>query len=278
MNNEISNNDTINDLQTIRDSKISQNEIIERLTQPTVYNNYDKMYNFFHIDKQFIDKQYVKRMISSLLFCLCASYIVLCVTLSSATPIISQQANAWSSFGYALIDAPPLVRFPLFVLSIASFNLWSSSNVSVNFIDVTSIFWVIIAVTIYLLPQAKHSTLVLISVNICFTLFIVITLSIIQTDTVLKYYQDNLVIITGLIYVLCGINMSVFYISNKVFLIGLLCITVGFICKLMTIYEGQYWGTSVFHLLSAFGIDTLLTLQKNQDLQSPKILKCIRFD
>jgi len=67
----------------------------------------------------------------------------------------------------------------------------------------------------------------------------------------------------------CGINMSTFYISNKVFLIGLLC---------MTIYEDQYWGTSIFHLLSAFGIDTLLTLQKNQDLQSPKILKCIRFD
>jgi hypothetical protein len=275
MNNEISNNDTINDLQTIRDSKISQNEIIERLTQPTVYNNY-KMYNFFHIDKQ-----YVKRMGCSLLFCLAASYIVLCITLSSATPIISQQANAWSSFGYALIDAPTLVRFPLFVLSIASFNLWSSSNVSVNFIDVTSIFWVIIAVTIYLLPQAKHSMLVLISVNICFTLFIVSIMSLSMTSNVLKYYADNLVIITGLIYVLCGINMSVFYISNKVFLVGLLCITVGFICKLMTIYEGQYWGTSVFHLLSAFGIDTLLTLQKTPDVNfelSPKILKCIRFD
>ena len=257
------------------------NEIITidsiNLIQQGPLINHDENINLYFIWLENYDC--IKKRCASLLFCLAASYTVLCIITSSAAPVILAQANAWSSFGYALVEAPLLVRFPLCVLSIASFNLWSFPNTIVNFIDVTSIFWVILAVTIYISPQAKHSKMVLTIVNICFALFIVIIISTSLTHNVLEYYENNLIIITGLIYALCGINMASYYITNNTFLVGLLCITVGFTCKLMTIYENQYWGTSVFHLLTALSIEKLLTLQNqhtNIDI-SLKMLKCERF-
>jgi hypothetical protein len=98
-------------------------------------------------------------------------------------------------------------------------------------------------------------------------------ISISYTNLVLTYYKDNLVIITGLIYGLCGINMSTFYIRKPKFIIGIGIISFGFICKLLTIYQDQYWGTSIFHITSALGIGILLQLSKLEHYSIPQSLE-----
>jgi hypothetical protein len=201
-------------------------------------------------------KQVVRRILLSVL----GSYILLCIITGSPTPLIEHQANAWSSITYALIDGPITVKIPLYILSVASFNLWAYSTPMVNFIDVTCIFWTIIIVTIALSPDVMNSNIVICGINVLFILYIITIICISYTERVLMYYEENLVIITGLIYFLCGINMSTFYIRNPTFVLGIGAISVGFICKLLMIYQHQYWGTSIFHIITAIGIGILLRL------------------
>jgi hypothetical protein len=130
----------------------------------------------------------------------------------------------------------------------------------VNFIDVTCIFWTIIIVTIALSPDVTNSNIVICGTNVLFIIYIITIICISYTELVLMYYEENLVIITGLIYFLCGINMSTFYIRNPTFVLGIGAISVGFICKLLMIYQDQYWGTSIFHIITAIGIGILLRL------------------
>jgi len=205
-------------------------------------------------------KQVIRRILLSLLLSVLGSYILLCIIEVSPTPSIKHQANAWSSITYALIDGPITVRFPLYILSVASFNLWAYSTPIVNFIDVTCIFWTIIIVTIALSPDVTNSNIVICGINVLFILYIITIISISYTELVLMYYEENLVIITGLVYFLCGVNMSTFYIRNPTFVLGIGAISVGFICKLLMIYQDQYWGTSIFHIITAIGIGILLRL------------------
>jgi hypothetical protein len=205
-------------------------------------------------------KQVIRRILLSLLLSVLGSYILLCIITVSPTPSINHHANAWSSITYALIDAPSTVMLPLYILTVASFNLWAHSTQIVNFIDVTCIFWTIIVVTVALSPDVTNSTIIIRAINMLFILYIITIISISYTSLVLAYYHDNLVIITGLIYGLCGINLSTFYIRNPTFILGVGVISFGFICKLLTIYQDQYWGTSVFHIITAIGIGILLRL------------------
>jgi hypothetical protein len=194
--------------------------------------------------------------------CVLISYALLCAMETTPAPFITNQSNAWSSVCYALIAAPPLVRIPLFVLSVASFCLWANSTPLVNFIDVSCIYWSIIAVTVQILPTAPHSRIVLIYLDTAF-IIVLITMSFLHHSTeILNYYHANLVEITGIIYSLCGIVSCSFYMTNKTFMIGIGCISFGFICKLLTIFEEQYWGTAIFHTMSAVGIQILLKLEK----------------
>jgi len=194
--------------------------------------------------------------------CALISYILLCVFESTATPFIRNQGNAWTSVCYALVAAPPLVRIPLFILSVASFCLWADSTPLINFIDVSCIYWSIIAVTIQMLPNARHKRIVLIILDTAFIL-VLLTMSFLHhSEEILYYYHANLVSITGIIYSLCGIMSCSFYMTNKTFIVGIVCISFGFICKLLTIFQGQYWGTAIFHTLSAIGIQFLLMIDK----------------
>ena len=239
-------------------------------------NDYTQM-KIFEYRGYHVNKQTFWRAIMSLVLSLFGSYIVLTIVLSNDAPSIRHQANAWSSISYAIIDGPPAVRFPLLVLSIASFNLWANSTEIVNFIDVTSIFWVIIAVTISILPQARSAQFMLLVLNVSCILAISIIICISYTNIILHYYSENLVVITGIIYVLCGLNMAAFYITDKTFVLGISCISVGFVFKLLTIFGGQYWGTCLFHLLSALGTGILLqlsTLDKNVNFMA-KLPNCI---
>jgi len=194
--------------------------------------------------------------------CVLISYALLCAMESTRNPFIEHQSNAWSSVCYALIAAPPLVRIPLFVLSVVSFCLWAYSTPLVNFIDVSCIYWSIIAVTIQMLPGAPHRRIVLIYLDTAF-IIVLLTMSFLHHSTeILIYYHANLVEITGIIYSLCGIVSFSFYMTNQTFMIGIGCISFGFICKLLTIFVGQYWGTAIFHTMSAVGIQILLNLEK----------------
>lgn len=194
--------------------------------------------------------------------CVLMSYALLCAMEATPVPFIEHQTNAWSSVCYALVTAPPLVRIPLFVLSVVSFCLWANSTPVVNFIDVSCIYWVIIAVTVHMLPSAPHNRIVLICLDTAFIL-VLLTMSFLHHSAeILIYYHTNLVVITGIIYSLCGIVSCSFYMTNKTFMIGIGCISFGFICKLLTLFECQYWGTAIFHTLSAIGIQFLLMIDK----------------
>ena len=172
---------------------------------------------------------------------------------------ISSPANAWSSALYAFPVAPLPIKIPLLVLSIVSFGLWSNENTAINFVDVTSIFWVIILVSTSILPAAKHRNLVLMSVNGLFVSFITTTLCLGHEGTILNYYQANLVPITGTIMVISTINTAAYYGHVRVYLLGAGMIVTGFGFKLLTIYAGQYWGTCLFHTSTAGGIAVLLS-------------------
>ena len=197
---------------------------------------------------------YIFSSASSLLI----SYICLVVIESSYLPSIRHAANSFSSVSYALVDSPPLVRIPLFILSVASVCLWANPTTHVNFVDVTCIFWTIFAVTLSIFPNAPHKNIVLLLFDGAMIIVIISSIAIDYDEAVLQYYSDNLVFLTAIIYGLCGISMSTFYATNPFFLTGMGCISLGFIFKLLTIFQGQYWGTSVFHIISGLGIHILL--------------------
>ena len=226
----------------------------------TNQNNYSNNWNYSKMN--IVNKQIIRRILLSLFLSVLGSYFLLSIIAVTPVPFIKHQANAWSSISYALIDGPWTIRLPLYILSVVSFNLWAHSIPIVNFIDVTSIFWTIIIVTVALSPGVTNSNTIIRCINVLFLLYMITIISISYTELVLIYYQNNLVIITGLIYGLCGINMSTFYIRNPIFIVGIAIISFGFVCKLLTIYQNQYWGTSIFHITSALGIGVLLQLTK----------------
>jgi hypothetical protein len=193
--------------------------------------------------------------------CLLISYICLVVMESSYLPNIRDAANSFSSVSYALVDSPPLVRVPLFILSVASMCLWANPETHVNFVDVTCIFWTILSVTLSVFPNAPHKNVVLLLFDGAMIIVIISLIVINHDEPVLQYYHDNLVFFTAIIYGLCGISMSSFYATNPIFLTGISCISLGFICKLLTIFQGQHWGTSVFHIITGLGIHIVLKVK-----------------
>ena len=175
--------------------------------------------------------------------------------------IIDHPANAWSSASYALVPAPLfLIKLPMMTLAVVSFGLWSDSTHIVNFIDVTCIFWVIIIVTLYILPGAPYKVPVVYSINVLFTTYICAIIGSGYYTHVLLYYHRNLVPITGTILFISTVTLTSHYGARRTYLLGSGCIMFGFSCKLLTIYAHQYWGTAVFHTSTALGIAILLRL------------------
>ena len=200
----------------------------------------------------------------SLYLCIVACYLVSFFRSMDIVPIVMYKANAFSSFAYALISAPIQIRVPLMILAVASFTLWANTSQQINFIDVTCIYWVIIIITLTLLPNARHSTFVVFVLNIGFFVYIATILGMSMETLVVNYYRNNLVQITGLIYGLSGATVTAFYVTDKIYIVGVLLTAVGFICKMLTIYAGQYWGTCIFHMMTAYGIHVLLQIRGTQ--------------
>ena len=180
---------------------------------------------------------------------------------------ITHPAEALSSLAYALVSCRLSLRVPLFVLSVASFCLWANSSHAINLVDITSIFWVMVCVTIAMMPEARHKDRVLVSLNVLVVTFMLTVVSMGLSPGVVTYYHDNLIIITALIYGMCGVVGSAFYLSSRRYLAALGLISGGFVCKLMYIFQGQRWGTAVFHLASAAGIAMLVGLSDDKTMQ-----------
>ena len=199
-----------------------------------------------------------KPVLYSFIFSVLSSYTIYCVI--SQQFYIQLNANAISSFAYALIDTDVIMRVPLSILSIASFNLWTNNNTHISFIDVTSIFWTIIATTLYIIPNNRR---LLSAVNVVFVAFIIGAIGT-DTDTLITdYYNVNLIVLNALVYTLCATIMASIYGLNRNFLIGTSLASVGYICKLLFIFMDQRWGTAVFHIITALGIHFTLKLKEN---------------
>ena len=208
---------------------------------------------------RFITNEIARNLCLSVLFFSFASYFVTYYAFSNTHKIVlNNPANAISSVSYAIIDAPLIIKIPLIILSIASYSLWADSNTIVDFIDVTSIFWTIVAVTIFILPNAPYSHKIIVGLDISIIILILLTIFGGFTTYVLEYYRINLVVLSGLIYSICSIIIFALYGPNKTILLGSSIISFGFICKILTIFFDQYWGTCIFHISTALGIGILL--------------------
>ena len=195
---------------------------------------------------------------SLVFFCIASYFVTYYVFSRSHKLILNNPANAISSVSYAMIDAPPTIKVPLLILSVASYSLWAESNPIINFIDVTCIFWTIVAVTIFILPNATYSHKMIVGLDITIVTLILLTICSGFTNSVLHYYKLNLVVLSGLIYGLCSIMIFALYGPNKMIVLGASIISIGFICKILTIFFNQYWGTCIFHIATALGIGILL--------------------
>jgi hypothetical protein len=190
------------------------------------------------------------------------SYIIYCTHYNGLSLSMRHPANAISSFAYAAYQTNKGVQLPLFVLSVSSFNLWSLDNSYINFVDVTSIFWTIVVVT---LNTIKDNHFVIYAVDGLIILYITVVFGTGAQERVVKYYSENLIQLNAIIYLLCAVVGLSLHRGSKHFLIGSMCITTGFACKLLTILANQYWGTCVFHLLSAAGIGQMLQTNKHDE-------------
>ena len=205
----------------------------------------------------------LRKIAPSFIFFCIASYFVSYYVFSVTHKIVlNNPANAISSVSYALIDAPPTVKVPLLILSVASYSLWADSNPIINFIDVTCIFWTIVAVTIFILPNAPYSHKMVVFLDISMMTLILLTIFSGFTGAVLNYYKVNLVVLSGLIYGLCSIMTFALYGPNRIIMTGSSIISFGFICKILTIFFKQYWGTCLFHIATATGIHILLQVPR----------------
>ena len=181
--------------------------------------------------------------------------------------IIEHPANAWSSMCYAFPIAPLSIKIPLLTLSIASFGLWSNQihERIINFVDVTCVLWVIVVVSLSVLPRSRYKWKVIYIVDACFVIYMALAIAHNDYEYLLTYYDENLVPVVGIILTISTAMVGSFYMTHTYFLVGGGAIMTGFACKIVTIYYGHYWGTSVFHTLTALGIACVLECKERKE-------------
>jgi hypothetical protein len=221
-------------------------------------------------------------VVTSTTFCIVGSYAVYqfqYIIINSSSGLehsiaswnITYPANAWSSIFYALPNTELHMKIPLMSLAITSFNLWSDSTSYISFADMTCIYWVTFCATLCCIPSIYPKRRTILVVNTATVVFISTAIYTDYYIVVLEYYKQNIVVLTGVITTCCAAFLSTFHCHRKDFIVGSICIILGFVCKLQTIYYDQYWGTSVFHILTALGIFILL---KSDDIQSAQQKIC----
>jgi len=228
-----------------------------------LYNTQQLLYNI---------RSSLPNLTCSIIFFLVGSYVLSQIDIPSYNKdtftltrwYIDHPLNAWSSMLYALPNVPMVMKIPLITLSISSFSLWSNTQPYINFIDVTSIYWVIVSTSLYSLPYSKHNEKVLWVLHLSTITFIGLSIYSGFYREILLYYDINIVPFTGAIHIICGITLYCHYLDNLYFNISSFIITCGYICKLQNIYYHMYLGTLLFHLFTAVGIYILMYMDKPQ--------------
>ena len=170
--------------------------------------------------------------------------------------------NAWTSLLYSIPPTPLIVKIPLMTLSISSFSLWANNSHFINFIDVTSIYWVVVTTTLYALPYSKYSHIILWFVNSSSIIFIIFSINTGYYNDILLYYDYNIIPLTATINIICSLILYSYYADNLIFNIAAFFIITGYLFKLKDIYYNTFWGTSVFHVFTAIGIHILIYMNK----------------
>ncbi len=175
--------------------------------------------------------------------------------------VINNQANAWTSLIYAFPVVPLYVKIPLYVLAMASFSLWANSNGYNQFIDVTSILWIPVITAVYIHPTLPHKMRIAYFVNFAFITFLSVSLYTDYIHTVLNWYNYHIVPTVGTITVASYLVVFPYYSRvRKYQLSGLMTLT-GFVAKLTTIYGGFYYGTAIFHTLTALSLCVIVSVR-----------------
>ena len=171
---------------------------------------------------------------------------------------INNPANAWTSLIYAFPVVPLYVKAPLYVLAIASFSLWANSNAYNRFVDVTSIFWIPIITAIYIHPTIPHKMRIAYCVNFAFASFIGISLYTDYFYTALRWYDRHIVPSVGAVTVASYLVVFPYYCRVKKYQFSGILTLAGFAWKTATIYGGFYYGTALFHTLTALSLCLLV--------------------
>ena len=172
---------------------------------------------------------------------------------------ISNAFNAWTSIVY-MIAVPfthTTMKLPLVSLAVSSFCLWSDSGGICRFIDVTSIHWVIVSVMLQKTPSSRRYTTNHI-LNVVALVFMVYYVSCDTYRDILSFYGDHLTFTVGSV---TAFNILITFNSHGPrpnLIVGCMTCLFGFWCKFRYLLHGDWWGTGVFHLLTAIGIAIVL--------------------
>lgn len=206
------------------------------------------------------------KLVISLIICIIGSYFA--SRPDDGVWYIQNPANSWSSICYAIPDAPISIKVPLLTLSIISFGTWANPIPTLQFIDVTCIMWIIIIVSLSILPKADNKWYMIYVVDSVFIVYISTITYFDLAIAVVDYYNLNLVPIIGTIMILNMGTLTSYYARHKIFILSSILMVIGFSSKLGNIYLDNYWGTCVFHICTAIGIAILLSI----DIKEPPIL------
>jgi hypothetical protein len=177
---------------------------------------------------------------------------------------ISSTFNAWTSIAYMLPVpfAHVSMKLPLVSLAVSSFCLWSDSGAVTQFIDVTSIHWVILGILFQKTTSSRRymTTHFVNCVAVAFMTYCIVEG---MYRSVLVFYADHILFTVGAV---TAFNVLVTFNTHGPrphLVVGFVICLLGFWCKFRDLLHGDWWGTGVFHLLTAIGLSVALLPTKS---------------
>jgi hypothetical protein len=164
--------------------------------------------------------------------------------------------NALSSVLYAvpIPFARPAFRLPLAVLAVSSFLLWANDGGDITaFIDVTSVHWVVISMTISKSGSQRCETTGWV-VNLLFAAYMAGSVLMDTIQSVNTYYSNNYIVTIGMVVMMSNIGLYDRHGVIPGLVVGTALSIIGFWCKIMDTFDGFSNGTALFHFLTAAGI------------------------
>ena len=177
---------------------------------------------------------------------------------------VENPLSAWSSFAYSLIGAPLRIQIPCNVLSVISFNLWSNSDDTINFIDVTCIFWVTLITFFNTIPyikiQKRKKIISIFNTLVC--IFILMAFLLHKYKGILYFYSIHLTQLFGGLILSTTMFVSPKYYKKINFQKACVTLLSGSIIKYLgrNNYIEIDFSTGVFHILTSLSIYFFLKL------------------